>query len=256
MKNFYEELDGKTNGICVFLKESNKFLRNKDHSLRLYRSIELAKADLAHLGYCNPKSYKFSIFLGEEKDPIDLDYTSFIDGYFQFYTKEGKYYVQEAMKEKVIRLGYIVFNNGDQKCSDKHQAREYTRDLFNAVKSIISEIAYYQTKIEKIYKDDYSLVCKLKNSSARIHICYNNKIIDLNQKRKDDGIRCLPYDKSKDFYQTIYVYCTKDLHEPDYHKPEEIVNATVDQIMEYLKEDIPEACPHFSDVEFKGNITL
>ena len=252
-------LDGKTNGFMIHLKDRKTFMMTKNGNSRLFKNLELART------FCSVIYKKFSpsdykIFLYVDGKTIDFDYVSKLDDHYEFFTLSGKYYVFESVEHRVSNLGYFVFENGDKERCDQKYGQKRSKEIYRDIKSVLSKICRLiniDPSVQSITKNEKGhLTLNLKNSTGKISFCYNSEIMDLNQERKENNIRCLPYDKAMDKYLTIYSYATVDSSEPEGFGSKEKINKMIEFITDYLRDSFPETDPHFVPVEFKGIITL
>lgn len=258
----YYELDGKTKGFAMWIFSKNDFARNRRGDIELFKSIESAVANISiSLGIRNPYEYKLWIIL----DDIEIDFDDVErvdDNYEYFYTNTEdittQLIISPVYKEEVLRLGYFVFENGDKNFTEKEYGLQRNHELFALVKEAIGYIIKHKdsSPISIIKRDKNKHMCiPIKNSTVKIHICFNYQIMTLNQSRKEKGIRCLPYEKF-DKFTTIYTYITKDESEPKYTGRETEAIKVQNSIVSYLKNKYPEILPKYRDVEFHGNIFL
>lgn len=257
MENKMAVLDGKTNGFIIYLKDRKSFML-KNGSPRLFKNLELAKTFCSVI-YKKFTPLEYKIFLYVDGKSIDFDYVSKREDHYEVYTLSGKYYVFESVENRVTNLGYYVFEKGDTERCDKKYGEKRSKELYRNIRHTISDIFRYiniDPSIESITKEDGHLVVNIKDSTAKIHFLYNSEIMDLNQARKEENKRCLPYDKAMDKYTTIYSYATVDNSEPEGFGSKEKINKMIDYIIDYLKDSYSDIDPHYVPVEFKGIITL
>lgn len=247
------KLDGKTNRIQVFIQKDNDFIKDK-YGVKRFKSVEVAKSYLFNIGYHNPYDYKFRIIL----DSIDIDFDSaeFYNGHYEYYCEENNtwYFIEPDNTEKITSIGYIVFADGDEKSADKNGYTK-NREYMKQVKSVCNDIVKYPKYISRIYFNNNGLytLC-VKGTTAKIYICTNAQMMDINAKRKDCGERCIPYLNTMDKFKSLFVFTTKNYG--DYIKDDHKVECVVSSIMDELLDRYPESNPRYSRLEFKGKIIV
>lgn len=262
-KNNYFKLDGVQNGFAIYLHQEERFvLDKKTGKPKLFKNLGLAKSWLYNYEKkTNPYDYKVWIFL-EDGLEIDFDDVEKISNYYEYYDLErGLIFIDEENLEKIIYIGYFVFEDGDTvKCSDKKYGVKRSKELMKYCKEALELILRFpelQVSIDSLRYDNNShYTSNIKGCTGKIHICYNSQLMDLNMKRKEYETRCLPYDNKMDKYTTIYMYGTKDISDPNIFEIEKKMDYIKDLILSYLKDTYPESSPKFSPVEFKGTIKM
>lgn len=255
-------LDGRKNGIAVFLQNDQKMVKcKKDQQTvdKLFRSAKLTKVFLnVALKTVNPRDYSLLFVIDGKK--FGFEESGFYNDHYIIYDRdtEGniiKYAVYEGESDQVLDLGYLVPTTAPSVDDQKEKRQAYQKIILNYVKTTLRYMMLENKYFEKITKDKYGHICaELKLSSAKIHICTNAQLIKLNQLRKQNQIRCLPFEKNIDTYSTLYYYITKDVHECEGfgsgELAKEYLNALVDRIS-FMEEEF---C--LKPVEFKGDIRV
>lgn len=255
-------LDGRKNGIAIFLQNDQKMLKcKKDQQTvdKLFRSVKLAKVFLnVALKTVNPRDYSLLFVIDGKK--FGFEESGFYNDHYIIYDRDIedniiKYVVSEGESDQVIDLGYLVPITSPSADDQKEKRQAYQKIILNYVKTTLRHMMLENKYFEKITKDKYGHICaELKLSSAKIHICTNAQLIKLNQLRKQNQIRCLPFEKNIDTYSTLYYYITKDVHECEgfgsAELAKEYLNALVDRIS-FMEEEF---C--LKPVEFKGDIRV
>lgn len=253
-------LDGKKYGVAVFLKDKQQYLLFKNENTpegvpKLFRSVELAKVFLKRAkGIFNPRKYELYISLDGKL--FHFNEVGYYNGHFIIYDSEKdiQFFVDEGKNERVLKLGYLIFYDALNSKIEKELAQTVQKEIFRAVKEQIQQSMLDNIYLSKIFKDQNGhLSCSIKFSTAKIHICYNSQIIHLNQMRKENGIRCLPFDKDVDSNSSLYCYITKDVFEPDVFESEKTAEKFLENIVEKIN---PELNCSFYNVDFKGDIRL
>ena len=267
METKYIIFDGKESGICLFIYSKADYIRNKDNQIMLFQSLALARVYARNvLGIKTP--YQYHVYINICGDIIDIERAGKVMSlseddkeYYAFYTETDKYFCEETVKEKVISIGYFVFENGDSgERTPKdigYKKQKQFRKYIKEAGSYISQFPNMEATIETVTKDSNGHLCfNIKNSTAKIHICFNNQIMDLNQVRKEDGFRCIPYDKAMDKFTTIFCYVSQDMAEPNYFKSLEKANTLIQYIREQLENKVGESDPRYVPITFSGLIQL
>ena len=265
-------LDGINSGFGIYLERKEDFIRNNmifipksmksvvgENDIKLFKNLETAKAYLNYkFKITDPHDYKIWLFVNDME--IDYDNIQYNSPYYEYYDEENiHYYIMETAVEKVTNIGYIVFEDGDEKkiCDPKIGSKK-SKELYGYVRQAISSIVSYpdlDVSIEKIYRDSKGFLClKLKNSTAKIHILYNSQIMDLNMNRKAGGLKCIPFIGDMDKYKSIYIFATKD--ESDYliKDIEDYIMTIINMIMEELVYYYQESNPRYVPVQFNGYV--
>lgn len=262
-------LDGKSNGICIWIYGNENFILNKDGSIKLFTSLKLARTYLAVVeNIKNPYSYHVYIKIGDLKIDIEcagkvMNIPEMSDDkeYYSFYLENGdRYFCSESVTEKVTSIGYYVFENGDSERTAKEIGYKKEKMLKKAIKKCAENVLLYPNQdatIDSETKDRYGNLCfTIKNTTAKIHICFNSQIMDINQERKEDSNRCIPYDKSMDKFSTIFCFATQDMNEPVGFGSKEKTNTVIRYIKELLEDEYPELDPRYIPISFNGVITF
>lgn len=254
-------LDGVTNGIAIYLMDQKDFIRTKAKKVWLFKSMQLAKAFAANRFHAvNPKQYLISIVVGEDIVEFDSVYYDSEKNNYQFCLNSVYYIAEEINTEQVLHLGYIIFDEpGEIEDLENNKGKiKKQKELYRCIRNAISEIVQLPALgIRQISKDANGHLClSIANSTAKVHICYNNQIMNLNQKRKEQSIRCLPYEKDKDKFTTFYIYSTKDMSESDGFEPNEKGLKIINLLIDFIDAKYPDTKPRFSEVEFHGIIIL
>lgn len=262
----YVSLDGRNNGVVIYLNERQKLLefRNEESVLvpKLFRSIKLAKIFLREiLEITNPRDY--SVLFSIDGLKYGLEEAGFENGYYIIYSKNPdseeitKYYISEEVNDRVIEIGYLSFYDAQNSFLEKSERQQVQKEIYRITRDVIQEMLLNNTYFEKVCKcDDGHLCCNVKFSSAKIHIYHNDRLINLNQERKNNGIRCLPFMKEIDCWSSLYYCVTKDVYEPDKFGSAHIGVEYLHEIMERIKAFDPNLNASLVPIEFKGDIRL
>jgi hypothetical protein len=259
IKAEYKELDGKENGIVIKLINEEGFIKSAKGEEILFKNIETARTYLANVKCIfNPMDYEVYFKLGEEYTCCDN--VAKYDGYYQYFTETHRYFISPKYNDIVHKLGYIVFENGAEKQCDIEYGKKRQKELYKEIKYAVDDMvknSYYNPGISSVVKDDNGFLTLLvSNSTAKIHIGSNYLLIDLNQRRKEEGLRVLRYEKDVDKFLTFYSFITIDESESMRFKSFEKADFLLSTLIESLKIRIPESFPNYRGVDFYGNIEL
>lgn len=260
MEKVYLDLDGIKNGIGVYIYGAKDFIRNKkDNSIKLFSNMALAKSYLVNTkNIKHPNQYRLYLILG--KSEIDFEYVEFVNGYYEFYSESSKKYLcKETVTNRVTSFGYIVFENGDTKKLDKNTGYKKEKEMFQNIKDCARYIltCKYDPTFSSIIKEENgNIVCSVKDSTAKIHFCTNNNMLDFNQLRKESNEKCLPFIKTMDRYTTFYCYATIMDGEPKWHETPEKINNIIECMISYFNDYFPELETKYIPVEYKGTVVL
>ena len=249
-------MDGFQTGIKIATEGETKIKH------RLFKTKKLAKIYAAKNDI---KDYSLYIVynLKDVTKAVKLDDCEKIDNNYVYYDPEiyEFFCFKEPEEEEVIELGYFIFENGDTVQNNLEYGVEHSKMYFDYIKETlyallkyrISLCDKYSCKISKIHKlVNGHMVVSFINSTQKLHILFNRKLFQFNKKRKENGLRVLPFDKTVDKFLTIYVYLTKD--------PEEEIQDNYEDIFASIVEDInmchSECNCRFVLVRYKGTIII
>ena len=259
MSTKYFKLDGNKCGFCLWLYETNDWFMNEKGKRYLFKSLALAKVYLERIkGIRDPYQYKVWLVLDEQV--IDYDNIQFIDGFYEYCDGEIWYFIEETIVEEVCKIGYFVFENGDKVHSDKKYGSRRQKEFLNMIREAISNhvvYPYFDGALSGCHKDDNcQFYAAVKGSTCKIRFCKNDMVMTINQNRKADGVRCIPYEKSMDKFLTIYAYITKDISEQKKFETVAVAAKIQEELLGFIKEVYPEAECRYIEVPFMGTITM
>lgn len=258
------ELDGIKNGIIVEAVGDNgkrKVISSKGAGARLFKNIEIAK--VAARSVLGTLPLRYYIYIKGTKYNFDL--CQEINDMYQMYDekKNVMYDIFPDRSVKVTKLGYIVTEDGDTVRCDKQYGVKRVKKLLEYSRNIAMGILCENNgefSIDKIERSNYEYILHIKNTTGKIHIITNSKLMDINQARKELGERCLPYLKEMDKFTTLYVYITKDINEPNKigtdYMADKILEYIISDFNYYHIEDMKDIEAKFVEVSFNGYITL
>jgi hypothetical protein len=212
-------LDGETNGIAIqYLKnKQEQFIVYKDKETeewktRLYKRLETANV-AANL-IVGDNSVKYFIVIDDKQYSLNL--AEFIDGHWELFADGIRYIIFEDNTVKAFDFKYFVFDNGDtERTEDKLEGENYQYKLLDRiVYSLYDNFITGKTITSICKKRDSEYVVSLCNSTVKIHIVLNKRLLEINKERKERGQYCFKFIKSMDRYRTIYLFATRDFKEP------------------------------------------
>ena len=253
-------LDGKTSGFAIFNLAAQEFVTNRNGAV-LFRNIDLARMYAANVKKLN-NPYDYEIYINIMGSMIQYDYFEQVDGKYQFYATcddvETKYFVEPIVIKNIVKVGYLVVNNGERifdKDKGLTKSNLYYNEALNALYRII-QTPSIEPNISSIGKDKYGIYATLKKSTAKIHICYNSQIMTINQNRKADGLRAFRFDKDMDKYTTLYVFIDIDVSEPDWFEGIDQAQQIINMVASFMAEKENINSCKFSEVELWKPISL
>lgn len=181
---------------------------------------------------------------------------------FQFidYSSKTIYNFKEIRTCKLTNFGYLIFDDGDSVRSEKEAGRQRQIELLDIVAGVCTDLLvekwseYGITRIEKRRKE---LVVQIKSTTAKIHVVYNSKIMDINQEKGlTPGKKRLPFLKNMDKFTTFYIFVSRDVAEGKRIGGEEKAKYIVDNIVGDLQKYYPELKTKFESIEFNKFIDL
>lgn len=255
-------LDGETNGFVVFVNKQNKFVEESTQQKipKLFTNFDLALSYVAgKLKIRNPLDYK--IYLCVEGTMINFEDICKNSGYYEVYTDDMVYFVKENNTQRVVSIGYLVFDNGYNMSGefDKKKAINRSKQLYKYCKDAVSNTIMYpflNPTFKSMSKNKNGhLTISFVGTTLKMHICYNSQMVDLNVERKDAGLRCIPFDAAANKFLTMFVYFTAHIEDKD-PLLKQNCNIAIDSVLTELKYIASEASPEYVPVQFKGVIEL
>ena len=249
-------LNGYEDGIIVEVVKdhgNNTFINSKDNYVRKFKNLKIAKmTNKSIVGKLAKLKYYFVI--GDKQFP--LSYAQKVKDHWEIIDNEVKYIIKENKNYTITSIGYLVFDNGDIIKRDKEEGYKRKKELFNCIKYAASYVLYNneEVTINKIFIRKNELILSVKNSTAKIHICSNSRIMDLNQERKENNYRCITFRKDMDKYTTFHVFVTKDQAETERMGSRDNTEIPLNQLINSIQDTYPDAEFKYEPVEFTGYI--
>lgn len=258
-------LDGINSGMVAWIRNEGHFLENNGKTL--FKNYKILESTLIAKGY-TPLDYDilFLIEDGPLHARININSSRFNpethlwEGYpFDVNGRQGHYYNKLLLKEvyvdNVSCIGYIQYNESDAEYTDKKQIYKKQKKIQTIVQECASVLATYPHYGIFVNTDEYDNFCiNLVGSTAKVHICTNQFVMNFNDKRRKSNLRCLPFIKGKNKYGTLYVYASIDENERDEIKTR--AYNLIDALVLYMDQCFPELEIKFEDVIFKGYIEI
>ena len=236
------ELNGKTTGFFVEVEDNNtkKYITTSS-GIRIFDNLEIAKVTANRF----VTDQKFSYHIRLEDQDIPLADTQYIgDGVYQAVDKDGNLIdIKELRRYTTTSLGYLIFRNGDKLRIAKEEGFAAQKDLMKVIKWAFEVILLNNTNccgITKLKKRRGEFVASIRGTSSKIHVLRVNRLMELNQERKEAGLHAFPFRKEVDKYCCFYIYTTKDISESKNLRGEsrtkEVLNTFIDLISTEFKE--------------------
>ena len=264
-------LDGNNNYIYVNATSKNKLkslfsLRVHKNSDEIFKftNFEVANLTARRLLDISTKSYEFIFHIGNLE--FSINDTQKVGQHYQYYDNEKmiKYYIKDIKVHRLTKAGYICFEHGDEKFCEKEYGFKRQPELLSWImdvvdRNIASDKAVGILSKEKISNKEY--VLKVKDSTSRIHILTNSKLMDWNQDRKEKQMMCLPYKRNMDKFTTFAVFVAKDSQERLWFNSDKRVEEIIKDIITELRNDVPgtmidEINPCWVETDFRGYVKI
>lgn len=232
--------------------------KNGRRNIRLFNNLEVAKI-VAKLYYPDcTYEYYFKV------DNILIKRSlcqKISDRKYQVFANNIQYDIEELYTYRITDIGYIVFENADTQRYNTKDAIPKMIEYYNNIEDITTNILLdnLECGIEYINASKHEIVLKIKNTSARIHILQNSKLMDINQDRKNKNQRALPFDKAMDKFLTFYVYISKDYSEPIKNDGDTKSQTVLEYILSDLKDlykENQEANPRYITIGCNKNFKM
>jgi len=253
-------LDGRTTGIAVKVTYKNtkkhRFIVTKENKIRLFDNLEVAKTVAKTVTGIESK-IDYYISVNDKMYPLDKIYK--VHGVYKIIDKDTQTIisVKEKTEYKASKFGYIVFEDGDTTRCEKKYGHERNDQLMNSIAAAI-ELAFIENRDEfgVAYTESYNseFVIHLRNCTGAIHICTNGNLMDINQCRKEEGLKVFPFSKNMDKFTTFYTYISRDASEPSRVNSEEKALKLLDRLLTRICEMEPDANAKVVNIEYGGYI--
>lgn len=257
MTKEYVNIDGQTSGILVKIKSNSKkpnYIMGKDKKPRLFYNLEVAK--LISSNMINDAEFEYFIRVG--KITISIDDCQRFDKIWQFVHEGTLYIVKEYHLRKTTSLGYICFENGATQRCDKQYGNKRQFELMRIIRDILTGILCEKGEfgITSIKKHSKEYVVQVRGTTGKIHILHNCRLMDINQAKRANGEKCLPFRKEMDKFLTFYVYTDKDVSEPIKNDAEGKLDTILKYIICDLQDYYKDLNAEYVSVDYSGYIEL
>ena len=237
------ELNGKTTGFFVEVEDNNstkKYITTSS-GIRLFDNLEIAKTTANR--FVNDQKFTYHIRLEDQDIPLaDTQYIG--NGVYQAADDDGNLIdIKELRRYTTTSLGYLIFRNGDKCRVAKEDGFTAQRDLMKVIKWAFEVILLNNTDccgITKLKKKRGEFVASIRGTTSKIHVVRVNRLMEINQERKEQDMHAFPFRKEVDKYLCFYIYTTKDISESKNLRGEsrtkEVLNTFVNLISTEFKE--------------------
>ena len=227
--------DGTSIGLAAFLFDKNEWLTDPRKSA-LYRNLSVLKSALLHMGYTDPHNYLICIRV--DKVTCELSKCKKTEDGYIFFNGEDKYYVTENREHRLCSIGYIEF-----------PMETYKKNLSLAFNACM--------KIKGLHKSKWKynekvLRFKTEQNSGAINICSISTLVDINNKRKEAGLKVIPFDKAKK-NNNLVIWSEKDIY--DKRCVEEELQAKIYDIISEIN-NLSDVAITYNPVEFIATVFL
>ena len=84
----------------------------------------------------------------------------------------------------------------------------------------------------------------------------NSRLMDINQERKEQNLRAIPFLKNMDKFTTMSIFVTKDYLDPINNNSEEKADTIINELIDTLNDNMPELKTKLVNVEFTGYVNI
>lgn len=206
------KLDGKENGIIVYSYAHQSIFKKKDGTDIIFQNEELAKLYAEYVrGLKDPIAYELQFKI--DGNNISYDLVNKVGDVYHVISN-GEIIVVEPKETKIVEeIGYFVFH--DENTNDV-DGKVLASSYFGEVRKAANDIVKYPNRIPALdYVGRISNIMhlKLKGTTASVNVMYNSQIMNLNQNRKNKGLRAFRFDREKNKYSSLYVFIQRDPNE-------------------------------------------
>ena len=258
-------LDGNRNFIKVYVLKRNKDYafymkarKDSDDPMK-FSNLELAKVTATNT-FTKGSRFAYTFVIGNHE--YDISECQKVGAFYQTYNSKGeKIFIQEIYRHNVERIGYICFENGDVERCDREYGAKRQKQLLSVLSMAIQSLLWKKgpnaiAQVDVVSSKEFILY--VKDSTAKIHIMTNSKIMDINQVRKHHDQRCIPFIKEVDKFLTMFVFTSVDRYERKSNKYDEKINNIIDSIIDNILDntDLNEDEIKYLNVDFEGFIVV
>lgn len=270
-------LDGIDSGFVIMHldDESGKWKLDGNIFREKFSTLQLAKSYLRTTkGAYDSNKYSFAIIsecmrtISGYLIPTPWWHLHEVEGHYEYYDQQGNLYWFVPEEHPVlIKAGYIVFGDGDKIEVNPEGVKLSRKYMDSIIKVVKNEMCTNPEANIAGYKSDanWNNMVYFKDSTYRLNLYYSYQLMCINQKRKAESKRCIPFIKGLDRYKTIYTCITKDAEESKPYLnnsvPESVISRQHDQsvnadvvletIVDRLHDQFPELNVRFMEVQLK-----
>lgn len=206
------KLDGKQNGILVYSYAHEKILKKKDGSDILFVNEELAKLYVEYVrGLKDPITYELQFHIDGEN--ISYDLANRVEDVYHVISN-GEIIVVEPNEKKVVEeIGYFVFHDEVKNTDNIADGKVIASGYFTDLRKVANDIVKYPNRVPgltSVGRISNIMHLPLKGTTASVNVMYNSQIMNLNQNRKNKGLRAFRFDRDKNKYTTLYCFIQRD----------------------------------------------
>ncbi len=263
-------LDGVQNGIGAYVKSKGEYIRKPDGKT-FFTSLTALEAIL-HVSDYDYHDISFVFVIHDPitgKIKINLNECTYVEGHWKCIRKEeiyGReflhiYNIYEKETNVLDAVGYLC-NNLTNTHNESDQTYEYSkqRTLTEIVEDTLYAMAAYKDYDLRVSKEHRGIVVDIHKSLIKLHIWKNVKLINYNtavKKRREvnnnEYIRCLPFDKDKDKFGTLYMFYTVD--KSNYNREvQQLIDRFHSVFVSFLADYDRDTNIKFEAIEFSGEV--
>ena len=223
-------------GVGIVVSDvRNRFVIGRTRGPRVFNNFDVAKVMCNNIliPTVSYKKYYIQIpSLGIRKSVNDCQR---FDDHYDFFFNNELHQVVEKNTRKAFMMGYLIFEDADQTRLDNMSGVSKLDDLKEKIVEAAEDVFQKGSYIRDFDVRRREICIGITGSTTKIHIFNVSKIMDINQDRRSNGLRCFPYRKILDKYRSFYVMVEKDSSESRKTKSAEKANEVVNSIIERLR---------------------
>lgn len=264
-KNEIIKFDGEKTGIITQVKSEDgntqKFI-TLDGKPRIFNNLEVAKI-MSNTRVENG-NFTYFILYNDSKSIININKCRYIKKTHTFQYIDDMngiiYNFVEKRTHKLSNLNYLIFDDGDTVRIDKELGVLRQKELMGYIADVASCLLGEKKEKNAIIlleQKRKELILHIKGTTAKIHISYNSKIMDINQmKTLTPGVRRIPFIKEMDKFTTFYMFISKDIGEGNRVGGKEIADAVMQDIIDDLQKYYSDCKPKVHHIDYNGFLDL
>jgi hypothetical protein len=209
------KLDGKQNGILVYSYVHQSILKKKDGTDILFVNEELAKLYVEYVrGLKDPMTYELQFHINGEN--ISFDLANRVDDVYHVVSKGEIIVVEPNETKRVEEIGYFVFHDNNVNPDNVTDGKAVASGYFTELRKAVNDIVKYPNRVPalaSVGRISNILHLPLKGTTASVNVMYNSQIMNLNQNRKNKGLRAFRFDRDKNKFTSLYCFIQRDPNE-------------------------------------------